>query len=53
MEFLLLVYEEEEKLAALSEEALNAQLEDYRAYTASMQEAGVLRSGNALQPTAT
>lgn len=53
MEFLLLVYEEEEQIAALSDGAMSAQLDDYRAYTASLQEAGVLRAGNALQPTST
>lgn len=53
MEFLLMVYEDEAQIAALSEDDLNDQLDDYRSYTASLQEAGVLRAGNALQPTST
>ena len=51
MEFLLLIYEDENRLERLSPEALEAQQDDYRAYTKKLIDAGVFKGGNALQAT--
>ena len=53
MEYLLLLYDDEARAAAQSQQALAAQIEAYRRCTAALKNAGVLRSGNALHPSST
>jgi hypothetical protein len=53
MEYLLLIYSDEQAMAALSKEQLEEQFAAYRVYTQSLIDAGVMRGGNALDPVGT
>ena len=53
MEYLLLIYEDEKVWQERSETDRTAIMQAYYAYTKSLQEAGVMKGGNALQPVAT
>ncbi len=53
MEYLLLLYEDERKWQEATETDRAAIMEAYYTYTNSLQEAGVFKGGNALQPVAT
>ena len=53
MRYLLLIYNEEKLTAKKSEDAMGQLKGDYRAYTASLKQAGKMLAGDALQPTAT
>jgi hypothetical protein len=50
--YLLLIYNDERGWAAMSEEEQAAQMPRWTAYTESLQSAGILRGGDALQPVA-
>ena len=52
MEYLLLIYEDENTWQERDEADRAAIMQAYYAYTKSMQEAGAYKGGNALQPTA-
>ena len=49
MEFLLLIYEDEGRLAKLKEQEFGSELGEYRAL--GKEYAGAIKGGNALQPT--
>jgi hypothetical protein len=51
MQYLLLIYTDEN--APRTDEENHAEIQAYMAVTEQMKEAGVLRAGDALQPTAT
>lgn len=51
MEFLLLIYGDEQRQAKMSEAEQAQQMKAYMAYTESLQAAGVMRGGNALIPS--
>ena len=51
MEFLLLIYGDEEREANMSEADWAGQMKAYMAYTESLRVAGVMRGGNPLVPT--
>lgn len=55
MQYVILVYENEEAFAARSDERAGAYWGAYQAYSTAMREAGISRGGNGLQgpPTAT
>ena len=55
MQYVILVYENEEAFAARSNERAGAYWGAYQAYSTAMREAGILRGGNGLQgpPAAT
>jgi hypothetical protein len=50
--YLLLIYNDERGWASMSEEEQAAQMPRWTAYTESLQSAGILRGGDALQPVA-
>ena len=52
MRYLLLIYNDERGWDDMSEDEQAAQLPRWNAYTESLQSAGILRGGDALQPTA-
>lgn len=53
MKYMLLIYGPEWDGSAMSPDDQKAELDRWWAYTAAMQEAGVMLAGDALQPTAT
>jgi hypothetical protein len=53
MRYLLLIYGDESTYAGMSEEDMQADMQKWIDYTAALQEAGAMISGEALQPTAT
>jgi hypothetical protein len=53
MQYMLLIAADEAGMAYASEEEGRAIMGAYMAYTQAMKEAGVLRAGDALQPTST
>ena len=53
MRYALLIYASEQDWASQSEEQAQAQFQDYRAFTKDVVDRGIMRSGEALQPTAT
>ncbi|UXI70139.1 YciI family protein [Tahibacter amnicola] len=53
MQYMLLIYSEESAWANLSPADITQVLEAYRAYSRELAEAGVLRGGSELAPTAT
>ena len=53
MQYMLLIYDTEGSMAALSEAERNAFMGEYGAYTEGLRGAGKFVAGDALQPTAT
>jgi hypothetical protein len=53
MRYLLLIYGDESKLAAMSEEELQADMQKWIEYTTAIRSAGASPGGEALQPTTT
>lgn len=53
MQYLLLIYQDESEAQARDEKTRNQILEDYRAFTESVREAGQLVAADALEPTTT
>jgi hypothetical protein len=53
MRYLLLIYGDESKYAALSEAELEADMKEWWEYTAAIKAAGASPGGEALQPTST
>ena len=53
MRYALLIYASEQDWASQSEEQAQAQFQDYMAFTKDVVDRGIMRSGEALQPTAT
>lgn len=53
MQYLLLIYEDENALHSLDEASRKKLMDDYRAFTASIRETGSFVAGDALQPTST
>ena len=53
MEYLCLIYGDEQSFEGASDEDRNAVMADYMAFTESIQKSGNMVGGNALQPTAT
>ena len=50
MQFMLLIYDDEQTWRGMSEEDRNAVMGEYRAYTEALRKAGALVAGDALQP---
>ena len=53
MKYALLIYASEQDWANQSEEQGQAQFQEYMAFTKDIVDRGIMRSGEALQPTAT
>ena len=53
MEYLLLIYDNEEETAKMSKADLEAMYADYGKFTQSIQQSGNHRAGQQLQPVAT
>jgi hypothetical protein len=53
MQYMLLIYGDEQRWAAMPEETRNAFFGEFAAYGNALEEAGALVAGSALQPTAT
>ena len=53
MQYLLLIYEDENALHGLDHETRAKLMKDYQVFTASLREAGQFVAGDALQPTST
>ena len=53
MRYALLIYASEQDWASQGEEQAQAQFQDYMAFTKDVVDRGIMRSGEALQPTAT
>jgi hypothetical protein len=53
MRYALLIYASEQDWANQSEEQAQTQFQDYMAFTKDVVDRGIMRSGEALQPTAT
>ena len=53
MKYALLIYASEQDWANQSEEQAQTQFQDYMAFTKDIVDRGIMRSGEALQPTAT
>ena len=53
MRYALLIYASEQDWASQSEEQGQAQFQEYMAFTKDIVDRGIMRSGEALQPTAT
>jgi hypothetical protein len=53
MRYALLIYASEQDWANQSEEQAQQQFQDYMAFTKDIVDRGIMRSGEALQPTAT
>jgi hypothetical protein len=51
MQYLLLIYGNEQAMLSAPKEASSQMIAAYQAYTEAMQKAGVLRGGNRLRPT--
>jgi hypothetical protein len=52
MQYLLLIYGEEQAGANMSKEEMDTMMGEYNAYTEALQQAGVMLGGEALHPTA-
>jgi hypothetical protein len=53
MRYALLIYANEQDWASQTEDQAQAQFQDYMAFTKDVVDRGIMRSGEALQPTAT
>ena len=53
MRYALLIYASEQEWANQAEEESQAQFQEYMAFTKDIVDRGIMRSGEALQPTAT
>jgi hypothetical protein len=53
MRYALLIYASEQDWATQSEEQAQTQFQDYMAFTKDIVDRGIMRAGEALQPTAT
>ena len=53
MKYALLIYASEQDWASQTEEESQAQFQEYMAFTKDIVDRGIMRSGEALQPTAT
>ncbi|MGH8123683.1 MAG: YciI family protein [Rudaea sp.] len=53
MQYLLLIYANENEEAAMKSDAMTAMLGEYRAFTQSIIQGGQFKAGDALKPTAT
>jgi hypothetical protein len=53
MQYLLLIYGNEQNGAQMNEAAAKAMMNDYRVFTESIAKSGHYKGGNALQPTKT
>lgn len=53
MEYLMLIYGDEQKMAGLPPAAVEEMVGAFTAYTQALRDAGVLRGSNRLRPTAT
>ena len=53
MRYALLIYANEQDWASQTEEQAQAQFQDYMAFTKDVVDRGIMKSGEALQPTAT
>ncbi len=53
MRYLLLIYGDESRLAAMSKEELQADMQNWIEYTTAIMESGASPAGEALQPTTT
>ncbi len=53
MQYLLLIYANENEEAAMKPDAMTAMLGEYRAFTQSIIQGGQFKAGDALKPTAT
>jgi hypothetical protein len=53
MQYLLLIYRDEQAVLSASKEAVGEMMAAYRAYTEAMQNAGAYVGGNRLQPVST
>ena len=51
MQYLLLIYEDEQRFAGLDSSAFKAELGEYHSFGREFE--GIIKGGNALQPTAT
>jgi hypothetical protein len=52
MKYLCLIYDEEKRLAAMSEQELSALMGEYRGFTEAIIKSGQFLAGHELQPTA-
>jgi hypothetical protein len=53
MEYMILIYADENAYARVGEAQLKAMYADYRTYTQELMKAGVMRTGSELKPTST
>ena len=53
MQYLLLIYGNEQNSAAMNEATANAMMTEYRSFTEGIAKSGHYKGGNALQPTKT
>ncbi|HEY6459271.1 MAG TPA: YciI family protein [Polyangiaceae bacterium] len=53
MQYLLLIYSEEKKIASMSQNELGQMMNEFNAFTTSIKDNGNLRAGERLQPTST
>lgn len=53
MEYLLVIYHDEAELGTMSDEERQTELAAYQAFNQTLIDAGAMRGGNALTPTAT
>ena len=53
MQYMILIYDDETKWASMKDGSRDEMMAAYMAYTKDMKEAGVMRAGDALQPTST
>jgi hypothetical protein len=53
MEYVILIYSDENTEANMSQEELDAWMGEYYAYTEAMDKAGIRKGGEALHPTST
>ncbi len=53
MQYMILIYDEEKTWASMKEGSRDEMMASYMAYSKEMKEAGVMRAGDALQPTST
>jgi hypothetical protein len=53
MQYLLLIYSEEKKIASMSQNELGQMMNEFNAFTKSIKDSGNLRAGERLQPTST
>jgi hypothetical protein len=53
MQYMILIYDEEKNWASMTDATRDEMLAAYFAYSKEMKDAGVMRAGDALQPTST